>query len=257
MKNQENKKEPIIIYWAPGKFSIEDTNWNLFYSNPTPVFDILRQKKNKDLGMNLIATCPAVKDKMSNLFSFNANHEDIFKINKGLMDEIEAIPGENINIPSDSVLSIQKSRQSPLHGYYSVEYAMSWIFFSEEPLTIKITAPYYPAISPVVGGLFAPGEYDISKWFRPIPFEYLIPKNAEKFSIEMDQPLFYLEAMTDRKVVFKRYKMTNQIKRLYTEAMQAPNYHGKWKDLKSRYLISEKSSFPKIVLSEIKKNLID
>jgi hypothetical protein len=248
---------PLIIYWSPADFAIEETNWNLFYSNPEPVSNILRVKKNKDTKMNLISTCPAVKDRMSNLFVFRSNHEDTFEISSEEMEKAENTTGENIFIPSLSMVGIKKSRTSPLEGFYSIEYNMSWIFFAEEPVTIKITAPYYPAESPVPGGLFAPGEYDISKWYRPIPFEYLIPKESKEFSIKFDQQLFYVEVITDRKVEFKRYKMTSKLKRLYTEAMKAPNYHGKWKDLASRYLIAERSGFPKIVMSEIRQNLID
>jgi hypothetical protein len=62
---------------------------------------------------------------------------------------------------------------------------------------------------------------------------------------------------TDKKVVFKRFVKNEKLQHLETELTNSHMTYAANKPLDYRYAMSEQSEFPKIVLAEIRKNLID
>jgi hypothetical protein len=246
-------KETITIYWAPAAFNESEPHWNMLYQNPVSVVSDLNSLRDKDVKQ--MFTCPAYIQSMKNVFVF----KNVIK-NKIQLDESIFTPKDNYpyQLPVDSVLNLTQLRESSLVEHINVSYNMSWLLFADEPVEARFTAPYFPSSSPAEGAMLAVGEFNIGSWYRDYVLDYHIPYGTKQLSFEENQPLFYVEIKTNKNVVFKRYKMTDELKKISAECAMAPTiYRDKGKPLSYRYNIFKKTSSPERVLSYIKNNLID
>jgi hypothetical protein len=226
----------------------------MLYPEPTP---ILLNSKTLNKNNGPIMMCPAFKQMFKNVFSFNSSMEDIFTLPSEVIKEIAFTDSQNERIPVDSKLYFDKTRKSSIDGHINVGYNLAWVMFADEPLEARFTAPYYPNSSPVENSYFSGGQFNIGKWFRQFNLDYHIPIDSKEFKIEEGQPLFFAEFMTDKKVVMKRFQLTPRLSHIMEESSQSPHRYGKLKTLTERYKMAHNAKIPKIVLSEIKKNLID
>jgi hypothetical protein len=242
----------INVYWS-NCITSEDSSWSFLYREPEPLYnDFLKLKID-----NPFFACPANIDMMNNIYSIKSNLEDKFNFPENYLKSINGPYGSSAYLPNiGNKISLVSTRQSALKGYKDIKYNMSWIFFAEEFLSMKITAPYYPPKTPVDGAILQSGEYDIGQWFRPYNLGYFIPEDAKSMSISVDDPLVYLEFKTDKKINFKKFKMTNELVNIYQEFTESPPRYGKRKSLIERYSMAKKAKMNEIVLSEIKKNLV-
>jgi hypothetical protein len=145
-------------------------------------------------------------------------------------------------------------RVPQLKGHIDIQYNLTWIMFASEPLLARFTAPYLPCVSPAPGVLLSAGEFDIGQWFRPYNLDYHVPLDVSSLTFKEDEPLFYMEAMTDRPIVLKRFNMTTPLRRMADECVRVSSMYGANKPLKYRYQQFMKSSTNKKVLKEIEKN---
>jgi hypothetical protein len=249
-----SKKDTITIYWAPAPFMPDNDSWAMLYRDPEPVFDKL--KFNNAYRGKMIA-CPATKDTLRNVYSFNSAIDDEFKLPTELMRSIAHTDEDNEILPSDSKLYIQKMRKSSIKNHANIHYNMSWNFFASEPVVARFTAPFFPTISPVKNSYLSTGQFDIGRWYRTFMLEYHIPVDAVDFSIKENDPLLFIEFLTDKKIEFKRYFMTPKLSNLAVEAANASRRYSKRKTLFERYKMAHGSKIPNIVLAEIRKNLIE
>jgi hypothetical protein len=246
-------KDTITVYWSSGNFTNQEPSWDLAYQAPTAIFSTL-VASNTELGS--MPRCPAVKNLLKNTFSFGSAVTDMFGLPSDFMAEIANTEDERVYIPTQARFSVSKARKTSYEGFINLDYNMCWIFFADEPLEVKVTAPYFPTVSPVPGALLSPGRYDIGRWYRPIRLDYHVPLSAEKFEINEGDALFYLEALTTKKVVFKRYVMTPRLSSMMKESAESPTRYKKDASLEERYSMGNKSELSARVLTEIKKNLI-
>jgi hypothetical protein len=246
------KNEDIItIYWSPSAFNQDDTNWNFLYSDPVSVLADLNTIRNKST-RNLF-TCPAYTHSMKNVFVFKSMLEEKVKLDH---DFYIAKGGYPFPHYGKSKILLNELRESSLENYVNLTYNMSWLFFADEPVEARFTAPYFPTATPAPGAMLATGQFNIGNWYRDYVLDYHIPVGTDEFVVKEDQPLFYLELRTEKKVVFKRYNMTQELKRIAQESANSPINYEANKTLSYRYNIFKKSSSPERVLSHIKNNLI-
>lgn len=259
------KKNDLIVYWAPTAFSLKNESWNFLYSDPKPIFSQFSNNEkyiiNKEHKRGFIK-CPATQDLFKNVFYFeNMLDADMnFDLNNIGYDINKNYHPEHypINVPFlGNGLSLRIVRDMTIKNYLSLEYNMSWIFFAEEPVIARITAPYFPYNTPVEGAILASGEFDIGQWFRPYRLNYEVPVNSTNFRLKVEDPLFYIEFKTDKNIVFKRFNFDDNLAALGTECARSPNIFGKNKKLIERYTLGKKSRLRERVLSEIKKNIYE
>lgn len=248
----------IVVYWAPATFDPSAESWNFLYREPNPLFLDLAFMKSKNERSGNIFSCPASNNFFKNIFSVKSNLKDYFSFPEGFLEYTETIDvfPSDLDWIGNNVL-LKKIRNSSYSGYADIYYNMQWIFFAEEPLTARFTPSYYPAKIPCEGALLASGEFDIGSWFRPYNLNYHIPIDAKTFSIDIDDSLFYIEFMTDKKIIFKRFNFTNSINALTNEFVSSPGRYGNFLPLYKRYEMAKKSKVLDIVLKEIKNNLVD
>lgn len=245
--------DKITIYWAPANYLPSQQSLAMLYSKPENVFTNLHREK---IPGSLMAQCPAVKEELHNVFVFKATMDDEFDIPDHCYER-EPTPDENPRIQVDSIAGMYHERPSSFPDHIDVIYNMSWLFFASEPVIARMTAPYFPAVSPLEGGRLAPGQFDIGRWYRSWNLDYHIPKTTRRFSVKENDPLFFMEVMTDKKVEFKRYMFNENLLALTREVSNTPNVYGRHKTLEERYERAARSQISEMVMTEIKKNLID
>lgn len=246
------KKDTIKVYWGPGEILPMNARTNFVHRKPESLLSFIHGERTPDANQ---LTCPAIKDRLHNVFVLRSAIDDEFDLDpqeiQNLMDVHEVR-----EYTTDAKNRVVKSRSSNLKGYYSASYMLTWLFFASEPVIAKFTAPYYPAVSPAPGALLATGEFDIGKWFRPVALDYHIPMDQTHLTFKKGDPLIFVEFMTDKKIEFQRFETSDLLHAYSIEHAQSPNNHGFNKTLAERYEIAENAEMPKLVLSEIKKNLV-
>jgi hypothetical protein len=243
-----------IVYWSSTAFDTESEQWNLLYSEPKRVIDNLIS----DLKPNsLTIKCPAIRDALRNVYSIHSNIDEKIVFPTNLLNSVSNdTTDKQYPLPVESSVSLFRMRPTSYDGYVNVGYNLNYIFASEESINIKMTPPYMPAVSPVKGAIMPSGRFNIGEWFRTTSLDYHLPVGAKEFSLSVGDPLAFFEFETDKEIVFKRFKMTRYLRSLQMEFQASPSLYGKNKTLKQRYAMAKRSGAHKLVLSEIKNNLV-
>jgi hypothetical protein len=112
-------------------------------------------------------------------------------------------------------------------------------------------------MSPAEGVMLSTGQFNIGEWYRDYHLDYHIPFGTKELNFKENQSLFYLEVRTDKKVVFKRYNLTIELRKLADECVTSSVIYGSNKPLLHRYNMFNKSLSPQRVLSYIKENIVE
>lgn len=246
------KKEPLIVYWSPYCPSEEDEDdWNMLYSDPYNLYTSLvknREKLSKHFGF---FSCPAVKDRLKNTFVFSNNlHSEYYFDGKDL-NNVSIFP------KTENYIVVDPFKPTSLKDGFYFSYRMSFTFFCEESVIAQFGPPTMSKPKYTNYGTLMCGEFDISKWIRPFSLEFQTWESSGNFVIEKDEPLFYLEIKTDRPVILKRYATTEKLYKIIRSCVNSPSIYGRNLPLTERYKNFTKTSTNKIVLKEIKENLVD
>jgi hypothetical protein len=244
-------KKPLIVYWAPhsGDPLVDKENWNLMYPEPTNLFSELHANKTKESTSFSWFSCPAVSNRLKHTFVFRNNvrtkvHWDITDAENPVL-EIEEY-GIYTNFP----------RPPAMYGTTQLYLFLGWLFFCEEPVIAQLQTPYMHKPGYTNSGVIVPGQYDISSWFRKVNAEMLMWEESGTMTIEDDEPLIYLELMTDRPVILKRFTVSPTLAQYDKACVEAPSFFGRNLPLPARYKRFRETRMNELVLNEIKKNLV-
>lgn len=245
------KKEPLIVYWAPHdqNFGEEVERWNLMYPEPTNLFSDLMKQKTKESKDISWLSCPAVSDRLKHTFVFTNN--------------VETTVHWDVTDPLDPQITIEKyslgcsiPRAAVLPDTAMLWFYIGWLFFCEEPVIAHLQAPYMHRPGYLNSGVIVPGGYDISSWFRKVNAEMHMWDASGTITIKDGEPLVYLELITDRPVIFKRFVLTEEIGKYDKACVDAPKYFGRHLPLVERYKRFRETRTNEILAKEIKKNLV-
>lgn len=246
------REKPINVYWCPGQFVADDESWNFLYQDPQSV----SEKFFSDLYNGSSSTkCPASRFFFQNIFSLNSTIDNEFYFPQGVLYDAYNRDDMHFPLSVESQVRIGKSRENQMDGYVNLEYNLSWFFFSDEDLTMRYSAPYFPAKSPIEGAMLASGSFNIGRWFRPVNLEYYVPLDAKKFSVLEDEPLAFVHFETDRPVVLHRFEMTKKLSHVVNEIVESDRYRF-LRNLTNRYNLFTKSRMRDIILKEIQDSLL-
>lgn len=244
-------KDTITIYWAPSAFVDTDQNWNFLYSDPVSVLSELNAIRNKDA--REMFSCPAYVNAMKNVFVFKNVFPNVIGLDEEFFKPKTHYPFPHYGM---SKILLNELRQSSLENYVNATYNMGWLLFSDEPVEARFTAPYFPNVSPAPGVMLSSGQFNIGEWYRDYLLDYHIPFGTKELVFDKDQHLFYLDIKTDKKVIFKRYNLSQQLNEISRECSGSPRNYESGKPLSYRYDIFKKTASPERVLSHIKNNLV-
>ena len=251
-------KKPLIIYWSPytlpnGKenaFADKEPTfgWNMLYKDPTNLFSEMVKKRNPKSTTTSFFVCPSVANRLKNTFVFRNSLETTITFDN--TDE------DNPKVDTTG-LGVHVRRPSALVDGISIVLSLKYIFFAEEPLEAVVSPPYMHRPTYWDTMTYTPGNFDISKWFRPIAYEVQTFSSKGEFTVEEDDPIFYVEAITDRPIVFKRFVLTETLFNYSEACVQSPNWYGRNLPLVARYKRFTESKMNELVLKEIKHNLLE
>lgn len=246
-------QQPIEVFWTPAPFRSVDTQFNFEYDAPVPVLSPF----GKGSTSREIFKCPAVKDRAKNLYAFRSIAGDHHKFKPGELAEYSNSPDLNFHFRGEGGrLNFIKIRETAIKDFINVNYNVSWILRASEPLVAKFTAPYFPAASPAKGSYLATGEFDIGQWFRQFNLDYFLPIGTTDFIIEPDDPLFFLELKTDRKIRFRRFIPTPELNALALEHADSATNHPK-SSWHFRYEMAKRTKMDKIVDKLIREAVVE
>ena len=246
-------KDTINVYWSSYSRMFN-------FSEPKPVIDIMlknrRDTKDEHGDSKNILSCPASNDFFKNLFSINSTFPEKVVWPEGYLKKSnefrEEKHGDVFLKKHSNLFDFKLPRSNSMDGYIDIEYATSPIFFADQPLVARFMAPNYPPTTPSPGAILTSGQFDIGQWFRPYMLNYFIPIDNTTFEIKENDPLFYLHLLTDKKINFHKFKMTEEISQIKSETVIWGN---KIMSLPERYNFFNKGKNKDRLLEEINKNL--
>jgi hypothetical protein len=234
------------IYWSP-YFDAGLIDWSMIYQGEiSTLYDEMRKEmcQDEEPHKNLFY-CPSVRNLTSNIAVLKNTLKSQFKIEDGKLLHV-SYSHVGSNIP----------RKPSMEGRQHIEYGLAWIFFSEENIEMTLSSPYFDTPNHMKYGNIVPGKLNISTWFRKINPEFVLKKGINEFEIDAGEDIAYLTFNTSKKLKFTRFELSNKL-RTYAMACSSSSDWERWVDLEHRYERFDKSQMTKLVLNEIKKNLID
>lgn len=254
-------KETVTVYWAPA-LSPSVSALSILYRTPTPVLNRLRQTQVKSV-QGTFFSCPATTSLFKNVYEICLPIDIEYELTEEDKAD-DVLPGSGRDLLNNmGPVSLLKNRKTNLENHFAFGIGgFGWVFFSDEPLIARFSAPYFPPSAPAEGTVLAAGEFDIGSWYRPMNFEYHVPVTAEKLTFKAEEPIGYIEFKTEKEIIFKRYRVTPVLHSFIEEAMSVTRYSSFWGKKKylsllKRYNIFREANMHKQVLNEIKKNVIE
>jgi hypothetical protein len=240
--------KPIVIYWSPDySKDTSNENWNILYSEPVQLYKELNDKREISTpAKSNILSCPASSTRFKNIYIFKNTLTTHYLFKNG-----EPVP------QSKNYINMSIVRPPSIKNNLMVALRMNWVFFTEEDsLTMHLNPPYFNKYLYSDYGVLCSGGFDIGKWFRPIALEFNLWDNVKEFKILDEEPLFYVEFISDRPVILKRFYMSDELRSFSNSGALAVKTMGEWLPLKKRYEQFKRTKSKEIILKEIKNNLI-
>lgn len=229
------------IYWAPVFFDNE-RDWNLMYSDIDTLYNITQKEKISTEKTNNFFFCPA--------FQNIANKTLVLK---NPMESHFLIEEKNVSVLSKNFIRPDIVHSPCIKDTKLLTYGMSFIFFSDEDLTMSLTSPFFHPAQHQKYGSIVPGKFNIGSWFRVINLEYNLWGNELRF--EKDEPLAYASFETEKKIKLHRFQMTEKLQKIASTCGTSSQWE-KFVPLADRYKRFKQSRTNKVVLKEIKENLV-
>jgi hypothetical protein len=231
------------IYWAPFFALTED--WTILYKKPEVLFEKLKINIDDNLDKkNNLFLCPAVKNLASRTVIIKNPIETHYEMK------------DNRFIPtSKNYMGIKLHHQPSLKNCLLFEYCFHFIFFSEEDLSLTLTSPYFSDCPHLNYGSIVPGKFNISKWFRPIGFEFNLKENIKEFKIKEDEDMAYINFDSKNEIELIQFNMNEKLIKIAKSIKESPSWE-KFVPFYKRYKRFAESNLSKIILNEINKNIV-
>lgn len=256
-------KDYINVYWSPSvSFEITGYDWGFLYPKPKTLFNStvdhlnLRNKEfeSKRFRTSQIASCPAVSTKFKKIIVFESPLSCSYKYDFSTFLQ----NGEYTLEPTTTEHITSGIYRNPFLDYGpSIGFSLGFFLFAEESIDTYFTPPMFHPPKYMKYGSCIPGEFDIGNWFRPFNFEVQFWNNSGEFHLEEKEPLFYTEFRTDKKIILKRFNITNNLAKASDACVESYNLFGRNQSLEERYERFNNTDMRDFILSEIKKNVVD
>ena len=209
------------------------------------VYNALQEKRTSNHNPANLLSCPAIRDGWHNVFMFSPKSS--FKV-KHVIDFVERSDGGQIT----------RKRQPHLADTNIFNIKEQTYLFAEKALKIKVTAPYFHKTEFQKEATFIGGKFDIGRWFRPIEAEIITWAKSGEVQFNENEPLFYVEFLTDLPVEIKHFVVNPIIEHLASGLVNSPfqNTDNLQGSLESRYQAFENSDYRKGLIEEIKAALV-
>jgi|TARA_R100001460_G_scaffold4506_5_gene12712 hypothetical protein len=233
------------IYWSPGDVDLHH-DWSILYKDPSILGSDLRKRMSKNIEKTSnLFYCPAVKDLTSRIAVLKAPMSCHYK-----MRENEFIP------VSKNFLNITFPHKPNFENNMMFQLSTSYIFFCEEDVKMTLTSPYFSDSPHLKYGSIIPGSFNISTWFRNINMEFNLWGDIEEFKFKKNEDMAYVHFDSEHEIELKRFDFNERLLRIIRTCSSAGTWE-KFVPLMERYKRFKEARFKKIILKEIKQNLLD
>jgi hypothetical protein len=246
----EMKEKPITVYLSEG-FPSESmgADWSFLYPRPTNLFSDLTKERAIGEKTDSFLTCPAFSDITKKTIQYRSPMDASY--------EYDFTDKENpiVNPISKSFISFFP-RDKSLAVSNTIFFELRYFMFADEPLEVFFTSPYFSQSKYTRYATIIPGRFDIGQWFRPYTFEVQPWSPKGEIHIEKDEPLFYAQFQTNRKIEIKRFEINEKIKLMASACVGEKNLFAR-QSMPSRYNMFNRIGLKGKLLTEIKKNIIE
>ena len=121
---------------------------------------------------------------------------------------------------------------------------------------MTLTSPYFSNSPHLKYGSLIPGTFNISNWFRNINIEFNLWENIKEFKFKKNEDMAYVHFDSEHEIELKRFDFTERLLRIIRTCSTAGTWE-KFIPLIDRYRRFKEAKFKKIILKEIKQNLVD
>lgn len=245
-----NKNEVCNVYWAP-YFAKSDVDWTQLYEGEiVSLYDSLI----KDISYD--------EAKHKNMFycpSFKAVAQNTFILRNTLLSEFEIDTNNQLVRLSKTHVSSKIPRLPSMNNKLHMEYGMSWIFFSEEDVSMTLLPAYFHPPKYYENGNIVPGKIpNISSWFRSINMEFILKDGINNIKIEKNDPLAYVQfdTPTPKKIKLIKFELNDKLRSYATSCSSSTEWEA-WIPFYDRFERFKKSKIKNQILKEIKNNLLE
>jgi len=190
--------------------------------------------------------CPAVSKFMNNTFVLRSAFDYSFFVNG---DDVKSDIYDQAFFDRHVQIRSLKSKLFSLKPYI--------IFFTDEKdLEISISQPFLDQNAFTDRAVVIPGQFNIGKYFRMLDFAFHLKDNISDFKIKEKDAIYYMKAHTDRKINFKRFMWTPKCQDYLEFVWNAKENKLKHSSLATFYKYFNKYNYKKLILKEIKENLV-
>jgi hypothetical protein len=239
------KEKEVVVYWSPVFYDETGTDWNMLYYDLPSLYDDLRASMSKTDPANNLFYCPA----------FGGLTKNTFLIKNPIASHY-VYEGRTARVKTKNYLGTNIVHEPSIKDHMSVEYGLTYVFFTEEDVKLTLTGPYFTNSSHAKHGAVIPGQMKINSWFRELKLEYTLWPGNNELSFEKDEVLAYVNFDCEEKVRLVRFEMNDKLKS-YTKACGSASSWESFVPLADRYKRFKQTHMNKMVLNEIKKNLVD
>ena len=231
------------IYWAP--YFVGDTDWTILHEQPQILFDVLRNDVNRDvLKSDNVFLCPSFSNLVKKILPITSPFDT-----KYIRKDKDIFPDSKHHLE----ILIRTSSFKDCINFVPL---YQRIFFSEEDVNITLTSPYFSKSPHMKYGSITPGSFNISKWFRPINFEFTLWPDSDKIEFKKGEDIAYAHFDTENDIEFVQFTMNDELYNIQ-RACETSSAWASQEPLCTRYDRFNKSNLNKIVMREIKKNIVE
>lgn len=246
------------VYWSPHLTMDMYAVNNLHYQEPVNLISEMVSQRNKENVGPVFYSCPAYLENRKNTFiiknPFNYNITFPYDLDIYVKSPMPQ-PAKDRNT-GEFVERWALTRPAARSDSFSIDLAMSWIFFSEEDLEMDTTPPYLHRPEYGKTAFYIPGKFNIGSWFRPVDMALQMWPNEKDLTSPIGDPLLYVNFNTEEKVILKRFYMTQEIYDISVACVRYKNYNPKT-PLTKAYSVFKEAKIHKALIKMIKEAAVD
>lgn len=245
--------ETINIYWAPLVSEVRDyAEYNMLFGELVSLYeDKLNSRQKTTPNRHSFFACPVSSARFKRIVVFKNGLHSKYKYH---VDEKNEVIVEPLTNPSVNFASIRTptATEGPI-----INYGMRWILFADQPVIGQFNSPHFHKAPHLQYGSLIPASFDIGQWFRPIHLEFQLWQNAGEFELQIDEPVMYLELLTDKKIQLHRFDLNGRLNDYMTECVNASKFYGSQVPVVERYKRFTQSRMKERILREISAQLLE
>lgn len=190
----------ITVYWSPWAMIERMTLMNLVMIPPKPIWKTLPLVDDRVSRADRYRSCPSATSHLKNTYVLSCPYTDTVNFS-----------GDTFNPSFTATNHIWVNRNSSFVDSYAIDCDFQWIFFADQPLTMRVTPPYLHKTSVDSTGYLTSGRFDIHRWFRPVSSTFHLFPGETSLTMTEEEPLGYVEFDTEETVVLKQFELTQDI----------------------------------------------